>query len=416
MARSARPRRHYRTSAPLYAEGVQPFVAQGRAFLTEIMVEAGLKVRVDAAGNLIGRLDGADPNLGPIAIGSHSDTVQGGGRFDGIAGVIAGIAVARVLGQNGGLEHPLEVIDFLAEEPSDFGLSCIGSRGMAGLLDEGMLAMASPDGGLLRDALRQVGGDPEALSSAVRQDLAAFIEMHIEQGPVLEARGLDIGVVSSIVGIRRIEIVFEGVAAHAGTAPMDLRQDAAFAGALALVAVRELAEALASEGPEYFVATVGILEVKPGGSNVVPNLCRLVIDARSSDRTMTDRFEAGINEASHDAAKRARVNRSAFKTLSDGFPASCSEGIREAIRAAAQTLGLSAIDIASGAGHDAAFIAQVCPAGMIFIPCLRGMSHTPDEWSTREQLAAGAAVMLQAVLSIDSTGAYFSSSPGFTQL
>ena len=379
-----------------------PLFAQGRARLTQWLEAAGLSTRIDAAGNLIGRLEGSDPALPVIALGSHSDTVPAGGRFDGIAGVAAALEVARTISGSGTrLRHTIEVIDCLAEEPSAFGLSCIGSRGMVSKLDPAMLQMTDPDGRILADALREVGGDPDRIDSARRDDLGAFLELHIEQGPVLEADAIDIGVVTAIVGIRRIEIRFEGQAAHAGTAPMHLRRDAAYAGALTAVKIRERAEALAAEGGPYFVATVGIMEVWPGGSNVVPGRCRIVIDARSSDMAMTDRFVAMLDEDSRAAAALARVERTELAILSDGVPAICDPTLRAAIHAAAGAIDQSAIDIASGAGHDAAFMATICPSAMIFIPCLRGMSHTPDEYSTSAQLAAGARVLLETLLRLD---------------
>jgi N-carbamoyl-L-amino-acid hydrolase len=379
-----------------------PLFREGRALIRKRLEAAGLSVRIDAAGNLIGRLEGTEPGLPAIAIGSHSDTVPAGGRFDGIAGVIAGLEVARAIAESGApLRHPIEVIDCLAEEPSAFGLSCIGSRGMVSKLDAAMLAMTDPDGRVLADALREVGGDPAAIPAARRDDLAAFLELHIEQGPVLEAEGIDIGIVTAIVGIRRIEIEFVGQAAHAGTAPMHLRRDAAYAGALTMVKIRERAEALAAEGGPYFVATVGIVEVRPGGSNVVPGRCRLVVDVRSSDMAATDRFAALLDDDSAAAATLARVERAHMIVLSDGVPAACDDRLRALIRESAEATGHSAIDIASGAGHDAAFIASVCPSAMIFIPCLRGMSHTPDEYSTPEQLAAGTQVLLETVLRLD---------------
>src|SRR5271154_2868293 len=200
---------------------------EGRALIAQRFKEAGLTTRIDAAGNLIGRLVGSDAALGVIAIGSHSDTVPSGGRFDGVAGVAAGLEIARALGDAGlRLRHNLEVIDFLAEEPSEYGLSCIASRGMTGLLDDGMLELTEPQGETLRDALRRIGGDPNRLGHAKRDDIKAFLELHIEQGAVLESRSLDIGIVTSIVGIRRIEVVFHGEADHAGTTPMTMRRDA----------------------------------------------------------------------------------------------------------------------------------------------------------------------------------------------
>jgi N-carbamoyl-L-amino-acid hydrolase len=375
---------------------------EGRAFIRQRMEAAGLTVHIDAAGNMIGRADGTDPSAKVIAVGSHSDTVPAGGRFDGIAGVLAGVEVARALHEAGErLRHPLEIIDFLAEEPSDFGLSCIGSRGLVGALDQHMLEMKAPDGRVLGTSLEAMGGDQVRALQATRSDFAAFLELHIEQGPMLEAEGLDIGVVSSIVGIRRIEIVFEGQATHAGTAPMHLRQDAAVAGAQTVLAVREIAEKLALAGEGYFVATVGIMQVEPGGSNVVPGRCRIVIDARAEGPALTDRFTAEIDAASLKAAETFTVRRASLEVLSDGVAALCDPGLMDTIKAASDELGYSSRVIASGAGHDAAFMARVCPSAMIFIPCLKGLSHHPDEWASRDQCAKGTAVLLRAVQAAD---------------
>jgi N-carbamoyl-L-amino-acid hydrolase len=377
---------------------------QGRGWLARRFAEAGLEVRIDAAGNLIGRREGAERGLNPILLGSHSDTVPSGGRFDGIAGVIAALETARSLRSAGvALRHPLEVVDFLAEEPSEYGLSCVGSRGMAGALDQSMLALKGPGGEPLADALRRVGGDPVRVAEAKREDVTAFLELHIEQGVVLESEGVDVGVVTSIVGIRRMEIAFEGGADHAGTTPMSLRRDALVAGARTVDSVRRAAEALAAQGQGYFVATVGVLEVSPSASNVVPGRCRLIIDARFTSAEMMRRFTERIDRESADNAIAARVSRTAFALLSDGPQAVCDPGLRAEIRAAAQKLGLSARELASGAGHDAAFMTRVCPAAMIFIPCRAGKSHAPEEWADREALAAGAAVMFETVRAIDRT-------------
>lgn len=386
---------------PYTRRSFTPLFLAGRAFITDKLEAAGFVVRVDAAGNLVGRLEGSEPGLPAIAMGSHSDTVPAGGRFDGIAGVVAAIEVARALTEAGVRpRHPVEVIDFLAEEPSVFGLSCIGSRGIAGKLEPAMLATLDSGGRSLADALTEVGGDPSKIAEAGRADLAAFLELHIEQGPVLEAGQVDIGVVTAIVGIRRIEIVYEGQAAHAGTAPMALRQDASYAGALTLTSVRQRAEQLA-KGNDYFVATVGIMEVRPGGSNVVPGQCRMVVDVRSSDPALTDQFVIELDCDSLAAAETARVKRSAMTILSDGLPAICDPDLQSVIRDAAVDCGYSTLDLASGAGHDAAFIASVCPTAMIFIPCLRGMSHTPEEFSKPAEVAAGASVMLEALMRLD---------------
>jgi N-carbamoyl-L-amino-acid hydrolase len=293
------------------------------------------------------------------------------------------------------------VIDFLAEEPSEYGLSCVGSRGMGGALELKMLELTEPGGEKLADALRRVGGDPDRLASAKRSDVAAFLELHIEQGIVLESQALDVGIVTSIVGIRRIEIVFEGAADHAGTTPLALRRDALVAAAATVVSVRRIAEELAVEGTGYFVATVGILTVAPGASNIVPATCRLVVDIRTTDPALTTRFVEAVERESAAHAQAARITRAPLVTLSDGPPVACAPALRDALRAAARGLGLSATDLASGAGHDAAFMSRICPAAMVFVPCRAGKSHAPEEWAEREAIAAGAAVVLEAVKALD---------------
>jgi len=375
---------------------------EGRALIAQRFAETGLTTRIDTAGNLIGRIEGRKPELGVIAVGSHSDTVPSGGRFDGVAGVAAGIEIARSLRDSGTrLDHTLEVIDFLAEEPSEYALSCVGSRGMAGLLDGKMLDLVEPGGEKLRDALRRVGGDPDRLDQAKRGDIRAFLELHIEQGVVLESQSLDIGVVSSIVGIRRIEIVFEGEADHAGTTPLGLRRDALVAAANTVVVIRRLAEGLDGEGSDYFVATVGVLAVEPSASNIVPGRCRLIVDARTTNPALTVRFVTALDSESKAAATAARVVRSAFRTLSDGPPVACDADLQSSLRAAASSLGLTQTDLPSGAGHDAAFMSRICRSAMVFVPCRAGKSHTPEEWADQGAVAAGAAVILRAVKALD---------------
>jgi N-carbamoyl-L-amino-acid hydrolase len=375
---------------------------EGRAWLAQRFAEAGLTTRIDAAGNLIGRIEGRRPALGVITVGSHSDTVPSGGRFDGIAGVATGLEIARALRESGTqLDHTLEIIDFLAEEPSEYGLSCVGSRGMTGSLDGKMLALTEPGGEMLRDALRRVGGDPDRLEQAKRSDVRAFLELHIEQGIVLESQSLDVGVVNSIVGIRRIEIVFEGEADHAGTTPLHLRHDALVAAAATVGIVRRIAEELDGEGSDYFVATVGILSVEPSASNIVPGRCRLVVDARATDPALTMRFVEVLDRESEAAAKAARVRRAALNTLSDGPPVACDPDLQGALRDAARDLGLGQTDLPSGAGHDAAFMSRICRSAMLFVPCRAGKSHAPEEWADKDAVAAGAAVILQAVKTLD---------------
>jgi beta-ureidopropionase / N-carbamoyl-L-amino-acid hydrolase len=377
---------------------------EGRAWLAQRFADAGLSTHIDAAGNLIGRLEGSNPALGVIAIGSHSDTVPAGGRFDGIAGVATGLEIVRAF-RDAGLrpQHTIEVIDFLAEEPSEYGLSCIGSRGISGWLDDKMLDLKEPGGEKLRDALRRVGGDPDRLAHAKRNDIRAYLELHIEQGIVLESRSLDVGIVTSIVGIRRFEIVFQGEADHAGATPMALRHDALVPAAHTVALVRRMADQLAAEGSGYFVATVGILDVDPSASNIVPGRCRLVVDVRTTAPEMMQRFTDTIDRESLAHAAAARVTRASFTMLSDGPPTTCDASLRAALRRGANDLGLGDIDLASGAGHDAVFMSRICPSAMVFIPCRAGKSHAPEEWADREAIAASAAVIYQAVRELDQT-------------
>jgi beta-ureidopropionase / N-carbamoyl-L-amino-acid hydrolase len=375
---------------------------EGRGWLARRFAEAGLTTRIDTAGNLIGRLEGTNPALGVIAIGSHTDTVPSGGRFDGIAGVATGLEIVRALRDADiRTEHTIEVIDFLAEEPSEYGLSCVGSRGVVGALEPKMLELTEPGGEKLHVALRRVGGDPDKLQLAKRSDIRAFLELHIEQGIVLETGSLDVGIVTSIAGIRRLEVVFDGAADHAGTTPMHLRRDALVAAAATVTSVRRMAEELATAGSGYFVATCGILTVEPSASNVVPGRAKLIIDARTTDPALTARFVEAIDRESQAHAEAARVTRTTFATLSDGPPVACDPELRAALRQGARDLGLTDTDLASGAGHDAAFMSRICPSAMVFVPSKAGKSHAPEEWTERDEIAAGAAVMLQAVKAVD---------------
>jgi N-carbamoyl-L-amino-acid hydrolase len=387
---------------PYTRRSFSPLFREARGWLARRFAEVGLTARIDTAGNLIGRIEGSDPALGVIAIGSHSDTVPAGGRFDGIAGVATGVEVVQALRDAGiRLRHTVEIIDFLAEEPSEYGLSCIGSRGMTGALDDAMLDLTEPGGEALRDALRRVGGNPDRLDLAKREDIRAFLELHIEQGIVLESRALDVGIVTSIVGIRRFEFSFEGEADHAGTTPMALRRDALVAAANTIVAVRHAAERLSTEGAGYFVATVGILTVDPCASNIVPGRCRLVVDVRSTNPELSARFLDVIDRESLAHAAAARVTRTPFKILSDSPPVACDTDLRAALHRGANALGLAATDLPSGAGHDAGFMSRIARSAMVFVPCRAGKSHAPEEWADREAIAAGAAVIYQALREID---------------
>lgn len=395
--------RHTEPAHPYTRRSFSPLFAQGRAWLAQRFADAALTPRVDAAGNLVGRRPGLTPGARTIMVGSHTDTVPEGGRFDGIVGVLAGLEMARALKEAGvTLEHAFEVVDFLAEEPSEFGVSCVGSRALVGALSGEQLATTSPQGLSLGEAIRALGGDPASLGALPqRADLAAFLELHIEQGPVLEATQTQVGIVTSIVGITRLEMVFEGAAAHAGTAPMRGRQDAAVAAAGAVLAVRELAQQIDRSGQGYFVATCGIVDVRPGASNVVPGQARVVVDARAELASAMERFLDLLSARVQAVAADSSCMLTRWQLLSRNAPTACDPGLQQTLQDAAQSLGLGHRRMASGAGHDAAFVARIAPAGMLFVPCRAGRSHCPEEWIEPEQLAIGAAVMLDALLRLD---------------
>lgn len=374
---------------------------QGRAWLTEQMEAAGLTVHVDAAGNLIGRKAGKKPELGCIMLGSHSDSVPSGGRFDGIAGVIAALECAQALQQHGiELNHNLEIVDFLAEEPSEWGVSCVGSRGLCGYLTPELLQTPHPKTQeLLADALARMGGDAKKLQ--VRDDVAAFLELHIEQGLVLEQTQIDIGVVTGIVGIIRLSMTFKGQAAHAGTTPMTLRQDALTAAANTIVAAQNLAQQMAARKEGYFVATCGQVHNHPNASNVVPGRTQIVFDIRSDTRGWMTEFVDAMAEVAAQQAQAAGVEMTQFERLTDTYPMACDEALMQHIETATSHLGHSQQRMPSGAGHDAAFLAKIAPSAMVFVPSVAGKSHCPEEWTAEADLSKGVAVLMQALLNTD---------------
>ncbi len=374
---------------------------RARAWLADEFREAGLEPAVDAAGNLVGRRAGRRARAKALAAGSHIDTVVGGGRYDGVAGVLAALEVAQVLHEQGiELDHPLVVYDFLSEEPSDYGASCVGSSALVGTLTPAMLAGSEPGGETLAAALARMGGDPAALGAPLADAgrLAAFLELHIEQGPALEREGVSIGVVEGIVAIQRMEVTVRGKAGHAGTTPMALRRDA-LVGATALVQdVWERARERAAH--DGFVATVGRLEVLPNGANVVPGEVRLVLEARSLDAAEVGAFLA-------ETRNRARARTEALgleleAVVTSTAPAAQSDpALVAALEAACDGRGLGYRRLSSGAGHDAMQMANACPVAMLFVPCVDGLSHHPDERAATSDIAAGAAVLLDALQRLD---------------
>jgi beta-ureidopropionase / N-carbamoyl-L-amino-acid hydrolase len=383
---------------PYTRRAFTPLFLEGRAWLEHHFRAAGLEPRIDAAGNLIGRRAGRRPGSGTIMVGSHSDTVPDGGRFDGVAGVVAALEVARALADHAiELDHDLEVVDFLAEEVSIFGVSCIGSRGMVGLRPPEWLTR-STEGRTLATAIAEVGGNPAATGG--RDDIRAFLELHIEQGPVLQEGNLDIGVVTAIAGIARIEISVKGRADHAGTTPMHARRDALAAAARLVLAVEDMGRRM-SDGAGHFAATVGEFAIEPNAANVVPSRARLLIDARAELRPDMERFIAEIGTLAAAVAVETGADIEPPLTISDNFPTPCDADVLDILDRSAAAIGARHRRMASGAGHDTAFIGAVTRAAMVFIPCRDGRSHAPDEWAETGDIAMGAAVLLEAVQRLD---------------
>jgi beta-ureidopropionase / N-carbamoyl-L-amino-acid hydrolase len=376
--------------------------AQGRAWLEAEFKTAGLSVEIDPGGNLVGRLPGKGRGLGALVAGSHSDTVPAGGRFDGVLGLLAALEAAQsIREQQVPLLHPLEVVDFLAEEPSDFGLSCIGSRSWAGVLAASDLARRLPSDVTLSSAIDSVGGVADRLDRPIRQhdSVAAYVELHIEQGLVLAERNAAIGIVTAIVGIRRYEVTVEGRADHSGTTPMSLRRDALVGAADFIRAVEELARSRPPESP-YLVATVGKLSVEPNAINAVPGAVRMILEARSTDPAALDHLEQALWKRTEGELQH-RGLRLSISPLSQTLPTGCSQLVQDTIEKAATAAGLSSTRLPSGAGHDGVFIARIAPVGMIFVPCMDGRSHAPEEWAEPVDCANGARVLAETLILLD---------------
>lgn len=379
-----------------------PLFAQARTYLAGAFAEAGLQVHTDAAGNLVGRRAGSAGQARPIISGSHSDTVVGGGRYDGILGVVAALEVAQALHAAGTvLRHPLEVIDFLSEEPSDYGVSCVGSRAIGGVLGEAMLACRDAQGESLAQGMQRMGYAPDQLGQVQRPagSTAAYVELHIEQGPVLEARGLPIGVVTAIVGIRRVRLVVEGQPDHAGTTPMDIRRDALVGAARLIDRVHAYASAL-SGNPHYVVATIGRLHMTPNVPNAVPGRVEMILEVRSDDGGVLDSFPEDILLLLAPELESLRLHCS-LEEVSRAEPTACQAPVMQAIERAAASCGHASLRMTSGAGHDAVYMAATGPVGMVFIPCLDGRSHCPQESITPAQMEAGLEVLYRTVLELD---------------
>ena len=371
------------------------FDLAGREYIKTLMREAGLDVRVDTAANIIGRRDGADPRLPVIMFGSHIDSVPGGGNYDGDVGVIGAIEVAQLLHEHGvSTRHPLEIVSFTDEEG---GL--IGSQAMTGRQGTDALDVVSHGGKTVRDGIRTVGGDPDRLEQARRKpgDLKAFVELHIEQGAILHEDGIDIGVVEGIVGIRWWDVVIDGIANHAGTTPMNRRRDALVSAAELALAVNRVATTLTGRQ----VATVGRIRAEPGAPNVIPGRVVMSLEIRDLDAEKIELVYRAIVAEANSIAK-ARQTPISFAEIDVALaPAPTDERMRRIIAESAASLGLTYKAMPSGAGHDAQDMTHIAPTGMIFVPSVGGISHSPKEYTSPADMANGANVLLRTVLAID---------------
>jgi N-carbamoyl-L-amino-acid hydrolase len=367
----------------------------GREYIKGLMRQAGLDVRVDTAGNIIGRREGNDPKLPVIMLGSHIDSVPDGGNYDGDVGVIGAIEVAQLLHESRvETRHPLEIVSFTDEEG---GL--IGSLAMTGRLGTAALDVVSHSGKTIRDGIRAVGGDPDRLEQARRRpgELKAFIELHIEQGAILHESGVDIGVVEGIVGIRWWDVTIDGVANHAGTTPMNRRRDALLSAAELTLAVNRVATTMAGRQ----VATVGRIRAEPGAPNVIPGRVVMSLEIRDPAAEKIELVYQAIAAEAKGIARTRRTPISFAEIDVASAPAPTDPRMRSIIADSAQSLGLTHRLMPSGAGHDAQDMTHIAPTGMIFVPSVDGISHSPKEYTSPEDMANGANVLLRTVLAID---------------
>lgn len=373
------------------------FDIAGRDFARTLMKRAGLETRIDGAGNVIGVLRG---RLGgrEIMLGSHTDTVDGGGRFDGITGVLGAIEVVRLLQESDvRLDHDLVVVVFFNEEPNDFGFFCVGSRAMTGLVDRTTLAAVDTTGRSLAQALPDSGINPESFLDAAYDfsKVTAFLELHIEQGPELERIGKQIGVVETITGINHFKALFTGRQDHAGTTPMDVRADAGCAAAGTVLAV----EAIAESGTNTR-GTSGQIQFTPEAVNVVSATASLEGEFRGPDGSWLNEAQRRLTSAAAEQSEKRGVHVE-MEWTTDDAPVPLHEPITSTIAEAADDLGLSRATMFSGAGHDAGIIAAKTQVGMIFVPSVDGRSHCPEEFTDLGDIVPGISVLLETVLRVD---------------
>jgi len=361
---------------------------RARTYVKELGLAAGLSIREDAVGNTFLRWQGSDPELPSVATGSHIDAIPNAGAYDGVVGVLGGLEAIRAL-QRAGFQprRSIELIIFTSEEPTRFGIGCLGSRLMGGVLSpEAALLLRDREGRGL-DELRSAAGFTGDLESVLlpEEHYHSFVELHIEQGPLLESDGLDLGIVTHIAAPASLRVLIEGEGGHAGAMLMPIRHDALCGAAEVVLAVEQAAK---STGAIDTVATVGVCEVFPGAINSVPSRVRLEIDVRDTDATRRDRVLEAIRLACDQVASHRLLNFE-ITAINEDPPATCDPRIVETIEAAASDAGHTSLRMVSRAYHDSLFMARITPVAMIFIPSRSGVSHRPDEYSSPEWIAKG---------------------------
>ena len=376
---------------------------RSRQVLIHLMRQAGLKIHVDAIGNIFGRLDGADPKAPALLAGSHLDTVIHGGKYDGPVGVIGALEAVRTIRENKiPLRAPLEVVCFIGEESSRFGFSTLGSSLVAGEVQPKDLTNAvDAQGTKLADVLSSLGISARNLFRLARdpKSMKAYLELHIEQGPILEAKAKRIGLVTSIAAPSRFKVIFAGRADHSGTTPMEMRKDALVAAAQLIEYVEKICRKFSSMEKGRVVGTVGAMKIEPGVINAVPGRAELSIDIRSTSAQAKDKVARLVKQR---GAAIARDRGIAIEVLNirseDPVPLD-----KRLLRVTRQLCDEKAIDyeiMPSGAGHDAMQMAKITPAGMIFIPSRRGISHNPLEWTDPDDIALGAQLLMETMIRV----------------
>jgi N-carbamoyl-L-amino-acid hydrolase len=370
-----------------------------RNWMMGLLRAEGLEVTIDAAANIRARRAGQRDDLPAIWFGSHMDTVPNGGNFDGCVGSTGALEVIRVLNeQDQRTEHPLEVIIFTNEEGVHYGRGLFGSRGVAGLVEPGELELVDENGVELAEWIQRYGGDPERIADMTPPEgsIHSYLELHVEQGGILWSRGIPLGVVEGIVGINEYYVVLAGFANHAGTTPMDQRRDALLTAARIIQAVREI---VTSE-PGRQVGTVGKIKALPGAPNVIPGRAEFTVELRDLSLETIDGIGEQIRERAAHLAAADGVSFSMEKVITYQ-PALSHRRIRFAIQKAAEEMRATSLAMASGAGHDAQNMARLAPMGMIFVPSVDGISHSPKEFTRWEEVACGAECLYHTILRLD---------------